>query len=215
MTLQTSMPVVKGVVFDLGAVVIDWNPMYLYAKVFDGDEAKARHFLSTVCTMDWNEQQDKGRSLEEGTLERIALFPEWEAEIRAYYARWIEMIGGPVPGTAAVMAEIKQAGLRLFALSNWNAETFARIRHQYDELEMFEEIVLSGEYGMIKPEAAFYEAALACYGMAAGDLVFVDDNPRNVAGAARIGLPALLFTGADKLRADLAALGVPLGQAAQ
>lgn len=210
MTLNTRMPVVKGVVFDLGGVVIDWNPMHLYRKVFEGDETKAQNFLETICTGAWNEEQDAGRNLIQATAERVALYPEWAREIRCYYGRWIEMVGGPIPGTAALMAEIKEAGLHLFALSNWHCETFSRVRPRFKELDLFEHIVLSGEYGRIKPDKAIYDIALHCYGVEPEHLVFVDDNLRNVEGAAKVGLPALVFTGADKLRRDLIALGVPL-----
>ena len=210
MTLNTRMPVVKGVVFDLGGVVIDWNPMYLYRKVFEGDETKAANFLATICTGEWNGEQDGGRDLIQATAARVALFPEWEREIRAYYGRWIEMIGGPIPGTGELMTEIKAAGLHLFALSNWHCETYSRIRGRFQTLDLFEHIVLSGEYGCIKPHKAIYDIAIRCYGMDPADLVFVDDSPANVEGAARVGLPALLFTGADKLRQDLIGLGVPL-----
>jgi 2-haloacid dehalogenase len=204
------MPVVKGVVFDLGGVVIDWNPLYLYRKIFAGDEDKARDFLANVCTPAWNEQQDAGRDLVQATAERLALFPEWAAEIRAYYGRWIEMIAGPVPGTADLMAEIKDAGLRLFALSNWHSETFSRVRHKFRELDLFEHIVISGEYGCIKPQGCFYRVALDCFGVPAENLVFVDDSPRNVEGAAEAGLAALVFTNASQLRDELFALGVPI-----
>lgn len=210
MALQTKMPVVKGVVFDLGGVVIDWNPLHLYRKIFAGDEARARHFLDNVCTPAWNEQQDAGRDLHQATAERVALFPEWEREIRAYYGRWIEMIGGPVPGTAELMAEIKQAGLGLYALSNWHAETFSRVRHTFRELDLFDHIVISGEYGCIKPQGCFYQVGLDCFGIPAENLVFVDDNPRNVEGAAEAGLAALVFENAEKLRSELIALGVPV-----
>lgn len=210
MTSNTGIRAVKGVVFDLGGVVIDWNPMYLYAKVFDGDETKAANFLATVCTGAWNEQQDAGRDLMQATAERVAMFPEWEREIRAYYGRWTEMIGGPIPGTAEIMAEIKAAGLHLYALSNWNCETFSRVRHRFAELDLFEHIVLSGEYGCIKPDPAIYRAALVCYGQDPADLLFIDDSPRNIAGAERIGLPAIQFTGAGALRRDLIERGVPI-----
>jgi 2-haloacid dehalogenase len=210
LVLNTRMPVVKGVVFDLGAVVIDWNPMHLYRKVFAGDEAKARAFLETVCTEAWNAKQDAGRDLREATSELVHKFPEWELEIRAYYGRWIEMIGGPIAGTAELMAEIKNAGLHLFALSNWHSETFSRIRYSFKELDLFEHIVLSGEYGCIKPQACFYQAALNCYGVPRENLVFVDDRQENVDGAAAVGLAGLVFTDAERLRADLIGLGVPL-----
>lgn len=201
---------IKGVVFDLGGVVIDWNPMYLYSKVFDGDITKAANFLQTICTNAWNGEQDAGRGLIQATEERIALFPEWEQEIRAYYGRWIEMIGGPMPGTLELMRDLQAAGYRLFALSNWASETFGRVRYSFPALAMFEHIVLSGEYGMIKPDPRFYKIALDCFGMDPASLIFTDDSPVNVEGAIRCGLPAVLFTGADQLRADLIARGVKI-----
>lgn len=210
LALHTKMPVVKGVVFDLGGVVIDWNPLYLYRKIFAGDEDKARHFIDNICTSDWNGQQDAGRDLQRATAERVAMFPQWETEIRAYYGRWIEMIGGPVPGTAELMAEIKDAGLHLFALSNWHSETFSRVRHKFRELDMFEHIVISGEYGCIKPQGCFYRVALDCFGIPAENLVFVDDSLINVEGAAEVGLAALVFENARKLRDDLVGLGIPI-----
>lgn len=213
MTINTRMPDVKGVVFDLGGVVIDWNPMYLYRKVFDGDEIKAANFLQTICTAEWNGQQDAGRDLLQATEERVARFPQWEREIRAYYGRWIEMIGGAIPGTTELIEEIKASGLHVFALSNWHCETFSRVRYNYRAFDLFEHIVLSGEYGCIKPDRNLYEIAFKCYGIPAENLVFVDDSPANVAGSIAAGMPALHFTGADKFRRDLLDLGVMLAQA--
>jgi 2-haloacid dehalogenase len=210
LALPTKMPVVKGVVFDLGGVLIDWNPLYLYRKIFAGDETKARWFLENICTQAWNAQQDAGRDLQIAAAELVAIYPEWEAEIRAYYGRWIEMVGGSIPGTAELVAELKSAGLRLFALSNWHCETFSRVRHRFRELDLFEQIVLSGEYGCIKPQGCFYRVALDCFGVPADKLIFVDDSPANVEGAAEVGLAALVFTDAAKLRRDLLDLGVPL-----
>jgi 2-haloacid dehalogenase len=199
-----------GVIFDLGGVVIDWNPMYLYRKIFAGDEAKAADFLARICPYDWNVKQDAGRSLAEATEERVALFPEWENEIRAYYGRWMEMIGGPVPGTADVVRELKALGIRVFALSNWSRETFQKIVHSYGELASFEEILLSADYGCVKPEERIYRIALERFGMPVEELVFVDDSPLNVRGAEAVGLRALTFTGAEQLRRDLVRLGISL-----
>lgn len=201
---------IAGVIFDLGAVVIDWNPMHLYRKVFHGDEAKAADFLARICPPEWNVLQDAGRSLEAGTAERLALFPEWESEIRAFYGRWPEMIGGSIPGTAEIMRELKALGIRLFALSNWSAETFPLVRDKFAELDLFEEIVLSGEHGCSKPDERLYRIALQRIPIPTENLVFVDDSVKNVRGSEEIGLRALLFTGADRLRNDLKALGVKL-----
>ncbi|GAA0537160.1 2-haloacid dehalogenase [Rhizomicrobium palustre] len=208
------MGAINGVVFDLGGVVIDWNPMYLYRKVFEGDEIKAANFLETICTNAWNGRQDAGRNLLVATNELVSLHPEWAREIRAYYGRWIEMIGEAIPGTYELMTELKAAGYRLFALSNWHCETFAKVRYSLPAFQMFEHIVLSGEHGLIKPDVRLYNVALNCYGMPAGELVFVDDRQENVEGAEKAGMRGLCFTTANKLRSDLIALGVPLAPAA-
>jgi haloacid dehalogenase superfamily, subfamily IA, variant 3 with third motif having DD or ED len=201
---------IEGVVFDLGGVVIDWNPMHLYERIFDGDTLKARSFLDTVCTDAWNGRQDGGRDLMAATEEKVAEHPQWAREIRAYYGRWIEMIGGSIPGTFEVMLELKALGLKLFAASNWHCETFARIRNDYPALDLFDEIVLSGEHGVIKPDRRFFDIALKCYAMPVESLVFIDDRADNIEGAAAAGLSGIVFTGADDLRRALIARGVPL-----
>ncbi|MDE2183017.1 MAG: HAD family phosphatase [Alphaproteobacteria bacterium] len=201
---------VEGVIFDLGGVLIDWDPMRVYRDVFRGDEARAADFLARICTQDWNELQDAGRGLDEATRERIVLFPEFEAEIRAYYGRWVEMIGGPIPGTAGILRELKSLGLRVFALSNWSGETFPKVRHEFPELDLFEEIFLSGDHGCTKPDAKFYRIALGRIGLEAGKLAFIDDNVRNIEGARRLGMKTAVFTTAEALRADLRALGIAL-----
>jgi len=200
---------IKGVIFDLGGVVVEWDPMLLYRKLFR-DEGGAADFLARIGTPEWNEKQDAGRTLADGTAELLARFPGWEKEIHAYYGRWIEMIGGLVPGTGAVIRELKAAGVHVFALSNWSRETFPQVADRFEELRLFEQIVLSGYHGCAKPDARLYRIALERFAMPAQSLVFVDDSPRNVAGAEAAGIRALLFTGADKLRSDLCALGLPL-----
>ena len=201
---------IKGVVFDLGGVVIDWNPMHLYSKVFEGDDVKAANFLATICTGEWNGRQDAGRDLMAATAERVAQYPEWAREIRAYYGRWIEMIGGAIPGTTELMVELKAAGLSLFALSNWHCETFARVRHAYPVFDMFEEIILSGEHGVTKPDSRFFAIGLGCIPIPPENLFFVDDRTENVEAAAKAGLAGVVFTDAGSLRRDLIARGVKL-----
>ncbi len=201
---------IKGVVFDLGGVVIDWNPMHLYSKVFEGDDVKAANFLATICTAEWNGRQDAGRDLMAATAERVAQYPEWAREIRAYYGRWIEMIGGAIPGTTELMRALKVAGLDLFALSNWHCETFSRVRHAYPAFDLFNEIVLSGEHGVTKPDARLFAIALGCIPIPRENLFFVDDRTENIEGAAKAGLAGVVFTDADTLRRDLLARGVKL-----
>ena len=199
---------IQGVIFDLGGVVIDWNPAHVYREIFAGDEAKMNLFLTEICPLDWNEQQDAGRSLAEGTAERIALYPEWEKEIRAFYGRWIEMVGEAIPGTTQIMRELSALGLPLYALSNWSAELFPLVRNKIPAFAMFKKIFLSGEYRMTKPDARFYRAALGEIPIPIENLIFIDDNPNNTAAAEALGLKSLVFTGADKLRGDLRALGM-------
>src|SRR6185437_14375663 len=125
---------IDTLVFDLGGVLIDWNPEYLYNKIFPNDEER-RWFLSTVCTADWNEQQDEGRSLREGTELLVRKFPEHEASIRAYYGRWQEMLGGPIHETVEIFRQLKyHTNLKLYALTNWSAETFPVALELYDFL---------------------------------------------------------------------------------
>jgi 2-haloacid dehalogenase len=199
---------IDGVIFDLGGVLVDWNPRHLYRKLFDGDDAAMERFLGEVCTSAWNEEQDAGRLLAHGTEGLVAKFPAWEVHIRAFYGRWIEMVAGRVAGTVDVLRRLSAGGLKLYALSNFSAETFPLIEPRFDEFRLFDRIFLSGHYGVAKPDARFYEAALAAIPVARERLVFIDDNPVNVAAGNGLGLKSLVFSGAVTLEQDLRALGV-------
>ena len=206
------MTIPQAVIFDLGGVLIDWNPNYLYRKIFGGDQAKIDWFLAEICPNEWNVKQDAGRSLALATEERVAVHPEWENEIRAFYERWIEMVGGLVPGTADILHELHAAGVPLYALSNWSAETFPLIRHRFDVLDLFERIFLSGEHGFAKPDERLYRAAFDGIGLPVENLIFIDDNLHNIAAAERLGLKSLVFTDAKGLRGDLRALGFAIAE---
>ncbi|MBM3507481.1 MAG: HAD-IA family hydrolase [Alphaproteobacteria bacterium] len=190
---MTARQTFAAVVFDIGGVLINWDPRHLYKKLI-ADEAQREWFLANVCNSAWNARPDAGCSFEEATAERIAAFPAWEPHIRAYHRRWIEMIGGPIPGTAAVVRRLVERHVRLFAISNFHAETFALIRGDYAELALFERIFLSGQHGCVKPDRRIFDIALAGIGIPARQLVFIDDSAPNVATAESLGMAGVGFT---------------------
>ncbi len=199
---------IDTIVFDLGGVLIDWNPNYVFDQLFDDQERK-RYFFKHVCTHDWNLQQDAGRSLSEATEERVRLFPDWEEPIRAFYGRWEEMLGGPIDHTVELLKQLKAAGQhRLLALTNWSAETFPVALARYEFLHWFEGIVVSGEEGVIKPDRKIYEILVERYDLNPATCVFIDDNETNAAAAAQVGIKGIHFTSPQQLINDLASLEI-------
>ncbi len=197
------------VVFDLGGVLIDWNPRHLYRSLI-ADEAERERFLAEVCSPAWNLSADAGVPLAEATAKLVAQHPGKEALIRAYFDRWIEMIGGPMPETVAILETLHARGTPLWAITNWSAETFALVRHEpaYAFLNLFREIFVSGDLKMIKPEEPIFRHALAAIGADASECLFIDDALHNVATARRIGMHAHQFRAAAGLKAELRALGL-------
>jgi 2-haloacid dehalogenase len=195
------------VIFDLGGVLIDWNPRYLYRQLFDDEQAMER-FLTEVCHSRWNEQQDAGRPWDEAIRQLSAEFPEHAARIAAYRTRWDEMLSGPIHDSVAILHELRERGLRLYALTNWSNETFPLAFERYTFLHVFEGIVVSGAERMIKPDPAIFHVLLNRYGVDPERAVFIDDAPRNVDAAAKLGMHALHFRDAAALRTELAALGL-------
>lgn len=197
----------QAVIFDLGGVLIDWNPRHLYRKLF-GDEAEMERFLDTVCTPAWNAEQDAGRPIAVAVAELSARHPEHSALIEAFYARWPEMLAGAIEDSVAVLARLRALGVPLYALTNWSAETFPLARARFDFLGWFRGIVVSGEVGMKKPDPAIFRLCLERFALAPGDAVFIDDAPANVAAAEALGLTGLRFTSAAGLDRELRALGL-------
>ena len=195
------------IIFDLGGVLIDWNPEHLYRHLIP-DENRRRYFFDQVCTHEWNVEQDAGRSLEAGTALLVAEWPEWEPEIRAFYGRWTEMLGGPIPDTVNLLQELRDAGRhRLLALTNWSAETFPVALERYDFLQWFEGIVVSGTEKTRKPFPDIYQLLLDRYGVPPETAVFIDDSLKNVQAAEALGIRGIHFRDAEGLRASLHALG--------
>jgi 2-haloacid dehalogenase len=199
------------IVYDLGGVLIDWDPRHLYRKLLE-DKARMEWFLAEVCHGDWNEEQDRGRTFAAGIAEAAARHPDHTPLIEAYFARWDEMVAGEIEGAVAILAELKDAGYELHALTNWSRETFPIARERFPFLGWFESILVSGEEGLIKPDPAIFLLLLERIGRAPAECVYIDDNPKNVAGAAALGLDAIAFHDAAQLRAALVRRGLLAGK---
>jgi 2-haloacid dehalogenase len=195
------------VVFDLGGVLIDWNPRYLYRQLFD-DQDEMESFLAEVTTMEWNAHQDAGRPWAEAIETLAAEHPDRRELIEAFHARWPEMLGGEIPGTVDVLAELRGAGVRLVALSNWSAEMFPLALERYDFLAWFEGIVISGDVGVNKPDPRIFVHLLERFAVEPEATVFVDDIAANVEAAAALGFHTVWFSDAVALRRELARIGL-------
>lgn len=193
----------EAIIWDLGGVLIDWNPRYLYSKIFRSDHAM-EYFLSYICTSEWNEEQDGGRSFQEGTELLIRYFPEYENEVRAFYARWTEMLGGDIIDTVNILKHIKlQKKYKQYALTNWSAESFPVALERYEFLQLFDGILVSGVEKLKKPDPAIYQLLLSRYGLNAGSVIFIDDNLRNVKAARNLGITSIHFTNPPTLIEEL------------
>jgi len=201
MTISSS-PQRSIVVFDLGGVLIDWNPRHLFRKLF-ADEAAMEAFLATVCTQEWNERQDAGRSLAEAAALLRAQHPHHAELIEAYGARFDEMMKGPIDGSVAILQALYDRGVPLYALSNWSAETYPLAAKRFDFLRLFHGLVISGEVGVIKPDPRIFRILLERHRIEPAEAVYIDDNPRNAEAARALGLHGIHFTDPLKLRREL------------
>ncbi len=201
---------IKTIIFDLGGVLIDWDPKYVFDELIP-DEQKRQFFFQNVCTYEWNVEHDAGRPISEGTALKIAEFPEWETEIRAYYGRWTEMLGGALNDTVALLKElIDHPNYRVLALTNWSAETFPIALGIFDFLHWFEGIVVSGDERTRKPFRQIYDTLLHRYEVLPSEAVFIDDSLANVKGAEAVGIRGIHFQSADQLRSALKNHGVAI-----
>jgi 2-haloacid dehalogenase len=196
------------VVFDLGGVLIDWDPRHLYRKLFAGDEAAMEDFLATVCTREWHRHHDSGRSFAEGARILKDQHPDKAALIDAFGARQDEMMAGPIAPTVEILQELRDNGTPLYALSNWPTEGFGLARERFDFLGWFRGILVSGEVGVIKPQPRIYEILLERFAIDPLSAIFIDDVEANIAAARAFGIHAIHFTTAAGLRAELVALGL-------
>ena len=199
---------INTVIWDFGGVLIDWDPRYLYRKVFYTDHA-VEHFLNYICTPDWNEEQDAGRSFEEGTRFLINLYPQYSKEIKMFYDRWEEMLGGPVAENVEILKNMKDRGdIRLIGLTNWSAESFPIALQKYEFLHWFDGILVSGIEGIRKPDPEIYELVVSRYKIDKRSAIFIDDNKRNIIAAQQQNISSLHFQNSQQLKAALKLAGI-------
>jgi 2-haloacid dehalogenase len=197
----------RAVVLDVGNVLVEWDPRHLYRQLLR-DEEQVEHFLTTVCTPEWNRAQDAGRPWVEAVAALTAVHPEHAALIAAFDRRWEEMVPGEVEGSVAVLEALRASGVPVFGLTNFSVEKWELTRRRFPFLDRFDDVVVSGREGVVKPDPAIFTRALARFGLEAAETAFVDDSAANVAAARDLGMTALPFTDASALRADLARLGL-------
>jgi 2-haloacid dehalogenase len=206
--MKTTSPK-KTIIFDLGGVLIDWNPAYVYLDVFDGDQKKMQWFFDEICTMDWNENQDAGYPLAQATADLVKQFPEHENLIRMYYGRWEEMLGDSISGTVEILKKlIDNPNYSVVALTNWSAETFPIALKKFDFLHWFEGIVVSGTEQTRKPFSDIYQTTLDRFKIDPKTAIFIDDNLRNIRGAEALGINGVQFTNPKQLANSLEFYGI-------
>ena len=198
---------VKNIIFDFGGVLMDWNPRYLYKDLFTTEE-EMEYFLSGVCTDDWNVQQDAGVSLNKATDEKVKEFPEYEVMIRKFYGEWETMLKSDIFPNTYLVRVLKNKGYRLFGLTNWSAETFTIAYNRYTVFREFEDIVVSGEVKLIKPDPAIFQLALDRFGINPEETLFIDDNIKNVETAISLGFQTLHIKEAIQLENQLIELNI-------
>ena len=201
---------IKNIVFDLGGVLVDWNPEYLFKDVFR-DKSELDHFLENICTPDWNEKQDAGRSLSEAIRTLQERHPKYRDEIRLYYDEWTTMLGGPIEQNVALLKPLK-ANYRIFGLTNWSAETFPIAYDLYPFFGEFEGIVVSGKERLAKPDERIYLLLLERYGLSAAECLFIDDNARNTRAATALGFHTLHLKDDVCLEEKLTHLGIRINR---
>ncbi len=200
-------PPAPAVVFDIGNVLLRWNPRNLYRKIFSEPE-QMEWFLNNVCDGPWNEEQDKGRAWVEAIAERCGRFPEWQAEIQAYDERWFEMLDGEIVENVRVLEGLKKAGVPRFAITNFSTEKFAIAKAYHRFFAHFDGIIVSGEERLLKPDLRIFELFLERYRLNGLHCIFIDDNEANVGAASKLGMRTIRYTENLDLGAALRALGL-------
>ncbi len=192
-----------AIIFDFGGVLLDWDPRYLYRKLFSGDEAAMNKFLEEIDFFGWNQQQDAGRPFEIAVAEACSRFPQYCDLIKAYPARYEESLSGPIWDSVVILQSLRNAKYSLYGLSNWPAEMFYRILPKYPFLGWFQDIVISGEVGLNKPDPRIFQILLDRVNRPAGDCLLIDDSQKNIQTAQDLGFQTILFQSPAQLREEL------------
>ena len=201
---------IKTIIFDLGGVLVDWNPEYVYLNEFNGDRKKMQWFFDNICTSSWNEEQDGGYPMADATEERINLFPKYKKLIKMFYGRWEEMLKGEIGETVEILHKLKRKKYKLIALTNWSAETFPVAVKKFKFLKLFDGIVVSGKVKMLKPFPEIYNYTLKKYGLIANKSIFIDDRISNVDGAIKCGINGIQFVSPKNLIIALKKYGIKI-----
>ena len=194
---------IKAIIFDFGNVLLEWNPRFVYSHFFPDDPEEMERFFQEVNFMEWNLQQDKGRPFTEGVAILSKQFPQYEHLIQAYHDRWIDSVGGTITGTVDLLKQLKQAGFPLYGLSNWSAETFPYARAKYDFFDLFDDMVISGEVGHVKPDPEIFQIILDKIGRRAQECLLIDDSLLNIQQANKMGFVTIHFESPVHLEKEL------------
>lgn len=194
---------IKAIIFDFGNVLLEWNPRYVYQRFFPNDPEAMENFLKEVNFADWNLQQDKGRPFAEGVAILSEKFPHYAQLIQAYHENWTDSIGAAYDGTIELLKQLKQAGYPLYGLSNWSAETFPFAREKYDFFDLFDDFVISGAVGHVKPDPEIFQIILEKIGRPAHECLFIDDALININQAQKMGFETIHFQSPEQLAAAL------------
>jgi 2-haloacid dehalogenase len=206
MTTPERTPPIRALVFDLGGVLLDWNPRYLYRKLFD-DEAEMERFLAEVCTPEWHAAHDRGVPHERSCAALAAKHPEYADLIWAWALRSEEMVAGPIDGTVDILRALRANGVPCYALTNMERETYPGRRQRYPFMRWFDGTVVSAYENMIKPDPRIFELLLERFGLNAAETAMIDDSAANLEAARSVGMPTVRFESPDQLRRWLESAG--------
>lgn len=199
---------IKNIIFDLGGVLIDWNPEYLYKKVFK-EEAEMHFFLQEVCTLEWNQWQDAGRTFQEANELLLRKYPQYKTEIEFYFTRWVEMLGGEISESVELLKKLQQTKrFKTLALTNWSHETFPKALEIFPFLSTFDGTLVSGEDKLIKPNPEIFKLLFNRFDITAEESLFIDDNILNIQAAQKLKIKTIHFTNSQSLEAELIKLSL-------